>query len=105
MWRLDSASEYDGAMEQNILRKLAFTRQPQNTVVGNFTNAISVTVLDENGNPDTDFNAPIHVTTEDVTLSPDELKSRPPNATPKRLRATSPGCQDALSDIFFVLPK
>jgi hypothetical protein len=87
------------------LRKLVFTKQPADIVVGATSNALSVIVLDENGNHDPDFGGPISVVMEDAPLSSDELKARPPNATPKRLRATAPGCEDGFSNVFYVLAR
>jgi hypothetical protein len=87
------------------LRKLVFTKQPVDIVAGEKSNALSVTVLDENGNHDPAFKGPISVVMEDVPFSLDEMKTRPPNGTPKRLRATAPGCEDGISNIFYVLAR
>jgi hypothetical protein len=90
---------------KSTLRKLVFTKQPTDIAAGRRSNALCVTVLDENGHHDPDFEGPISVVMEDAPLSSDETKTRPPNATPKRLRATAPGCEDGLSNVFYVLAR
>ena len=88
-----------------MFRKLAFAKQPTDTVIGTNTTVLNVTVLDENGNHDTAFGAAISIALEDVPFSLSEIMSRPPNAIPKRLRATVPKCEDAISNVFYILPQ
>ena len=88
-----------------MLRKIVFVKQPTDIVVGATSNALRVIVVDENGDHDAAFDAPISIVMEDAPLSSDEIKTRPPNGSAKRLRATAPGCEDGVSNIFFVLPR
>jgi hypothetical protein len=87
------------------LRKIVFTKQPADMVAGAKSKALRVIVVDKNGNHDPAFDGAISVAMESVKLSASEAKKRPPNSTPKRLRATAPGCEDGVSNVFFVLPK
>jgi hypothetical protein len=92
-------------MSSQPTRKLVFTGQPTNTVAGGKIPAIQVDVLDTNGDIDRSFTGNITVTLDDQPLSLDGSVPRPENSTPHRLRATAPGCEDAVSDVFYILNK
>jgi len=87
------------------LRKIVFIKQPADIVVGATSNALRVIVVDENGDHDAAFDGPISIVMEDAPLSSDEIKTRPPNGNPKRLRATAAGCEDGVSNVFYILPR
>jgi hypothetical protein len=84
------------------LRKLVFTVQPTDTVDGRIS-GLKIGVTDEQGNPDTAFNGPISLVIENAPVPPGEATSA--KGTPKRIRASSPGCEDAISNVFYILPK
>jgi hypothetical protein len=83
-------------------RKLVFTGQPTDCVAGGKIPAIRVDVLDTNGAIDASFTGNITVTLDDQPIPRDAIVSPPENSTPHRLRATAPGCEAAVSAVFYI---
>jgi hypothetical protein len=92
-------------MPSKPLRKLVFTRQPPNAVVGESFGPVRVAVIDHLGHVDESFDGKISVALDQQPIPRDAIPSGPPKGVPKRLRATAAGCVDAISDVFFLLPK
>jgi hypothetical protein len=92
-------------MPSQPTRKLIFTGQPTDTAAGGKIPAIRVDVLDTNGAIDRSFTGNITIVLDDKPISLDESAPRPENSAPHRLRATAPGCEDAVSDVFYILNK
>lgn len=93
-------------MVSQTLRRLVFTRQPQKNIVANETSGpIQVGVLDAAGEHDRLFAGAITISLDNEPIQQDIIPMGPPNATPKRLRASAAGCVDAVSDIFYIFQK
>jgi hypothetical protein len=86
-------------------RKLAFTKQPRNTPDGQPIPGLQVAVLDAAGNVDASFRGNISIEIDNQPIPLNLLLSRPENSTPYRLRAKADGCEDAVSDVFYILHK
>ena len=84
------------------LRKLVFIGQPTDTVDGRIS-GLKIGVTDEQGNPDAAFKGPISLVIENAPVPPGEVKAA--KGSPKQIRASSPGCEDAISSAFYILPK
>jgi hypothetical protein len=92
-------------MSPKPLRKLVFTRQPPNAVVGENFGPVQVVVMDDLGQLEEPFDGKISVALDQQPIPRDAIPPGPPKGVPKRLRATAPGCVDAISNVFFLLPK
>ena len=92
-------------MSSKPLRKLVFTRQPPNTVVGERFGPVQVAVFDDAGKVEETFDGKISVALDQQPIPRDALPPGPRKGVPKRLRATAQGCVDGISDVFYLLPK
>jgi hypothetical protein len=81
------------------LHTLVFTLQPPKTVIsGETVGPLRITALPAAGDNLEPVPSGIHVSLEDCPHENGQL-----DAVAKRLRATAPGCSDAVSDVFYVL--
>lgn len=86
-------------------RKLVFAIQPKDVVNGATSDKIRLSVVDENGDLDSSFQTPIRLQVENATPAAEDMTLQPLAAIPMRLRAVAPGCEDAISNVFYLLPK
>jgi hypothetical protein len=86
-------------------RKLVFAIQPTDVVNGATSEKIRLSVVDENGDLDLSCQPPIRLQVEDAAPAAEDRGLRPLAAIPMRLRAVATGCEDAISNVFYLLPK
>jgi len=89
----------------NAKLRLEFIGQPTNVATGKpFSTPITVAVIGPNGEIDRSYTGRIEISNDKEPI-PSELlipDAAPKNSTPMRLRATAPGCEDAISNVFYV---